>query len=45
MKPCLKSYGTAVVAITAVALFEPPRVYRRRVDLSYATNTGRSSEA
>ena len=25
--------------------FEPPRVYRRRVDLSYATKAGRSSEA
>jgi membrane dipeptidase len=24
---------------------EPPRVYRRLVDLSYATNAGRSSEA
>ena len=24
---------------------EPPRVYRRRVDLSYATKAGRSSEA
>jgi hypothetical protein len=24
---------------------EPPRDYRRRVNLSYATNAGRSSEA
>jgi hypothetical protein len=28
-----------------LTLTEPPRVYRRLVDLSYATNAGRSSEA
>jgi hypothetical protein len=33
------------LVVTDQGGFEPPRVYRRRVDLSYATNAGRSSEA